>query len=263
VTLAALATAGLGPEDLTFVVVTHVHLDHAGAAGALASAFPAATVLVHPAGARHLADPSRLVASAARVHGPLMDSVYGVMDPVPADRVRALDDDTTLDLGGGRVLRVLHTPGHANHHLSLLDEATGALYPGDAAGIQVAPMRLPRPSTPPPDFDAATAMTSLHRMRSLHPDRLLLTHFGAIDDAAGYLAHVRERLERWCAVARASPDPGDPAVVEQELMATFAAEEGIAELDPARFAVFGGYAANAAGLSRWAARGPASRWSTC
>jgi glyoxylase-like metal-dependent hydrolase (beta-lactamase superfamily II) len=253
--LAALRAAGLGPDDLAHIVLTHVHLDHAGAAGVLAGAFPSATVLVHPAGVRHLVDPTRLLASAARVHGPLMDTVYGSMTPVPADRVVAVEDGARVDLGDRRLL-VRHTPGHAAHHLSVLDEGAGVLFPGDSAGVRVRPMRRARPATPPPDFDADAAVDSLRRMRAMAADRLLLTHFGEVDDPDGWLAAAERDLRRWCEVARGSAQRADPAGLEAELLAAFAAEEGLAEADPTRFAVFGGFAPNAAGLSRWAG-GPA------
>ncbi|HEX6501492.1 MAG TPA: MBL fold metallo-hydrolase [Micromonosporaceae bacterium] len=256
--LDALRDAGLGPGDLAYLVVTHVHLDHAGAAGALAEAFPSATVLVHPSGARHLADPTRLVASAARVHGPLMDTAYGTMAPVPAQRITALGDGDRIDLGD-RTLAVRHTPGHANHHLSVLDEGSGTLYPGDAAGLRVAGMRVPRPATPPPDFDRDLAHDSLRKLRALAAERLMLTHFGAVDDPDDWLVRVADELDRWCDVAVRSAHADDPVALERELFAVLAARDGLAEVDPARFGIFGGFAANAAGLSRWAMRGPVPR----
>jgi glyoxylase-like metal-dependent hydrolase (beta-lactamase superfamily II) len=261
--LAGLRALGIGRRDLAWIVLTHVHLDHAGAAGELVGHFPGAQVAVHPAGARHLADPSRLVASAERVHGPLMRSVYGPMAAVPADRIHPVEHGERLDLGG-RSLSCWHTPGHAAHHLAVLDEDTGTLLPGDAIGVQVAGMRTLRPATPPPDFDLDTALASLEVMRTLEPRRLLLTHFGPFDDAPGRLDEAERRLRAWCAVARAALTGGDGATrgdgtddayrVERALLDAFADEEGLARTDPLRFTVFGGYTANAAGLLRWASR---------
>lgn len=256
--LAALRALGIGRDDLAWIVVTHVHLDHAGAAGELVRHFPNATVAVHPAGARHLADPSRLVASAERVHGALMDSVYGPMAPVPAERIRPVEHGDRLDLGD-RTLRCWHTPGHAAHHLAVLDEGSATLLPGDAMGVLVTGMRTLRPATPPPDFDLDTALHSLDVMRAAAPRRLMLTHFGPLDDAPGWLDEAERRLRAWCAVARAAVTTGagagaDPERVERALLDAFAGEEGLARADPRRFTVFGGYTANAVGLLRWATR---------
>src|SRR5713226_10702047 len=130
----ALAQLGVGPGDLATVVVTHIHLDHAGGVGDIAAMFPAAKIVVHQRGARHLADPSRLMASARMVYGDALDRLFGVLTPVPADRIVALDDVGTVDLGGGRRLDSHYSPGHAKHHVGLVDSDTGDLYVGDAAG---------------------------------------------------------------------------------------------------------------------------------
>jgi glyoxylase-like metal-dependent hydrolase (beta-lactamase superfamily II) len=256
---AALAATGVGPRELSAIVVTHVHLDHAGGAGELTRRFPAATVWAHPAGARHLADPARLVASARRAHGPLLDSVYGTPVPVDPARIRVLADGDGVPVGGGRRLVAVHTPGHAPHHLALLDTGTGTLFAGDAAGVRIAGMRVPRPATPPPSFDAVAAAASLRRMAGLRPDRLVLTHFGAVPEPVGYLAELTGRLWRWCAAAeRVVAAGGGAAAVEAELLRRFAAEEGLPLDEPVRFAATGGYRPNAAGLYRWAsARIPA------
>lgn len=250
-----LTALGVGPRDLHAIAVTHIHLDHAGGAGELARRFPAATVLVHPAGARHLADPARLLASSRRAHGPLMDTVYGGMEPIDAARIRALEDGDTVDLADRR-LTVLHTPGHAPHHLSLLDDA-GTLFTGDAAGVRIPGMRVSRPSTPPPSFDAADMLAGLRRMAAAAPARLLLTHFGAVPDPGPYLSELADRLRRWCAVAeRVASSGGDAGELAAALLAAFGAEEGLPLDDPVRFGLTGGYAANAAGLHRWAAGRP-------
>lgn len=132
----ALAGLGLGPSDLATIVVTHIHLDHAGGVGHLAAAFPGADVVVHEAGARHLADPSRLMGSARRVFGDdVVDTVLGELRPTAADRIRTLGDVGSVDLGGGRRLDAFHAPGHATHHVGLVDSTSGDLYVGDAAGI--------------------------------------------------------------------------------------------------------------------------------
>ena len=131
---AALASLGIEAADLATVVVTHIHLDHAGGVGDIASMFPSAEVVVHEKGARHLADPTRLMASARMVYGDALDVLFGELAAVPADRLRTLDDVGVVDLGDGRRLESYYSPGHAKHHVGLLDSLSGDLYVGDAAG---------------------------------------------------------------------------------------------------------------------------------
>lgn len=195
---AELAGLGIGPTDLATIVVTHIHLDHAGGVGDLAAAFPSAQVVVHEAGARHLADPERLMASARRVFGDdVVDTVLGVLRPTAAERIRVLGDVGSVDLGDGRSLRSYHAPGHAQHHVGLLDSVSGDLYVGDAAGIYVPETADLRPATPPPDFDLELACRSLDRFRDLAPTRLLFSHFGPVADVAATLDRSEEELRLW------------------------------------------------------------------
>jgi glyoxylase-like metal-dependent hydrolase (beta-lactamase superfamily II) len=143
----ALAGLGIGPRDLATVVVTHIHLDHAGGAGDIAAMFPAAEIVVHQRGARHLADPSRLMDSARSIYGNALDALFGVLAPTPAERIRAVEERGSIDLGGGRRLDSHYSPGHAKHHVGLIDSVSGDLYVGDAAGVFIEETQDLRPAT--------------------------------------------------------------------------------------------------------------------
>lgn len=187
---------GFGPDDVAGIALTHIHLDHAAGAGGL-SRWSDASVFVHPKGLRHLADPSRLWNSAARIYGDAMDRLWGPMEPVPEERLVPLEDGRTLELGGA-AYRVLHTPGHADHHLALVDPQGGA-FVGDAAGILLPGVPLIRPALPPPETDLEAAETSCRRLAAVSPDRLWLTHFGAVEEVDEHLAAVVERNAAWAA----------------------------------------------------------------
>jgi len=193
----ALAGLGIGPADLATVVVTHIHLDHAGGAGDIAAMFPAAQIVVHQRGARHLADPSRLMAGARMVYGDALERLFGVLAPVPADRIVALDDVGTVDLGGGRRLDSHYSPGHAKHHVGLVDSDTGDLYVGDAAGVYLPDTGDVRPATPPPDFDLEAALASVRRFAALQPARLLFSHYGPVDRVGEILDRSAEEIIVW------------------------------------------------------------------
>jgi glyoxylase-like metal-dependent hydrolase (beta-lactamase superfamily II) len=191
----ALAALGVGPADLATVVVTHIHLDHAGGAGDIAQMFPQAEIVVHENGAEHLADPERLNASARMVYRDELDALFGELAPIPAERIRAVERKGVIDLGGGRQLQTHYSPGHAKHHVGLIDSVSGDLFVGDAAGIYIQDTGDLRPATPPPDFDLEVALTSLRMFAALKPTRLLFSHYGPVDA-------VEETLERSAAENR-------------------------------------------------------------
>jgi glyoxylase-like metal-dependent hydrolase (beta-lactamase superfamily II) len=250
--LAHLDRIGLGPDDLAGVVVTHIHLDHAGGVGDVARAFPKATVYVHPKGARHLADPTRLVDSAARVYGPLLDSLYGRLDPTPAERIHVLEDGEEIRVSTNRVLTAVDSPGHAKHHLGLHDNWSGTLFVGDAVGVKLPDGGVLRPSTPPPDFDLDLALHSLGRFAERRPTGLALAHYGLLADPLDVLDEADGTLRRWAAVAEAAyREGGDIAAA---LSATFASDlDGVPEEHREKLEVMNGVHSNAAGLQRWLA----------
>lgn len=245
----ALAAAGLGPGDLRWIVLTHVHLDHCGATGILTSAFPGATVVVHRRGARHVAEPARLVAASAVVYGHRW-SLYGGLDRTPASRVTAAEEGHRIDVGDGRVLRMIETPGHARHHMSVLDEATGTVMAGDALGVRMEGGGL-YPALPPSEIDLGAGDASLARIGSLGPERILISHFGdagdpggAIDRARGQLAAVRE-------AALASRGSGD---LRGEIARRLPLERLVDDAAAlARWRRLGWAEANVAGVAGWLA----------
>ena len=253
----ALRMLGVGPSDLASVVVTHIHLDHAGGAGDIAAMYPAAEIVVHNRGARHLADPSRLMASAKMVYGDALDRLFGTLAPVPADRIRALDDTGSVDLGGGRTLASHYSPGHAKHHVGLLDSHSGDLYVGDAAGVYIPDTGDLRPATPPPDFDLAVALSSLRLFSSLEPSRLLFSHYGPTSDVAAVLERSAEELSVWVAETRSARAAGldlDHAVamVRERTRARYASLAPDAPAEVAeKFERISGAASNVGGIWHW------------
>jgi len=227
--LEGVRTAGIEPRDLRAVAVTHIHLDHAGAAGTLLRRLPHLDVYVHPVGAPHLVDPSRLITSARRLYGDDLDTLLGEPEPIPGDRVHLLEDGTQIMLGSRR-LRSLDTPGHARHHLALLDESSGDLFTGDAAGICLPGARYVLPPTPPPELDVPTWDATLGRLRALRPQRLLLTHFGPHAWCDELLAQVQQRLPAAVDLVRSALGAGmdEEAIVERlrDAGASAAAEDG-------------------------------------
>jgi glyoxylase-like metal-dependent hydrolase (beta-lactamase superfamily II) len=187
----------LGDEQPRALLLTHIHLDHAAATGALVRRWPDLEVYVHERGAPHLIDPSRLLASAERLYGNQMERLWGEIVPVPESNVHALS-------GGEQILgmRVAYTPGHASHHVCYLHEESGTAFVGDVAAVSIPGTSLIVPPTPPPDIDIETWEDSIGLVEGWEPERLAVTHFGAIEAPAAHLAAVRERLREEAQLAR-------------------------------------------------------------
>jgi glyoxylase-like metal-dependent hydrolase (beta-lactamase superfamily II) len=254
---AALSSLGVDAADLASVVVTHIHLDHAGGAGDIAQMYPNAEIVVHQRGARHLADPSRLMASARAVYGAALDRLFGELLPVPAERIRALDDTGSVDLGDGRQLSSHYSPGHAKHHVGLLDSLSGDLYVGDAAGVYIPETGDLRPATPPPDFSLETALSSLQLFAGLGPSRLLFSHYGPVSDVPSTLERSAEELNVWVEHTRAARSAGldlDHAVAMVSEKTRDRYKALAAGADPsvmARFERISGAEPNVAGIMHW------------
>ncbi|HEY7916827.1 MAG TPA: MBL fold metallo-hydrolase [Acidimicrobiales bacterium] len=250
VLLAQLEGLGLGATDLAGVVVTHIHLDHAGGVGDVARAFPEATVYVHPKGARHLADPARLVDSASRVYGPLLDSLYGRLDPTPPERIHVLEDGEEIRVGPTRSLTAVDSPGHAKHHLALHDSLSGVLFAGDAVGVKLPDGGVLRPSTPPPDFDLSQALHSLQRFAERRPTGLALAHYGLLADPLAVLAEADGTLRKWADVAETAFRNGQD--IADALAVEFRSDlDGVPDEHREKLEVMNGVHSNAAGLHRW------------
>ncbi|HEY2504961.1 MAG TPA: MBL fold metallo-hydrolase [Streptosporangiaceae bacterium] len=261
----ALASLGVGPDDLATVVVTHIHLDHAGGTGDIAQLFPAAEVVVHELGARHLADPSRLMASARMVYGDELDDLFGELAPTPAERIRAVERTGVVDLGGGRRLESHYSPGHAKHHVGLVDSISGDLYVGDAAGIYIQETGDMRPATPPPDFDLDVALSSLRMFAALQPTRLLFSHFGPVTAVDETLERSADEISVWVEETRHARHAGldldhAAAMVAERTQARYRVLA--ADADPivaAKYDRISGAAANVAGIMHWLDKSEGSR----
>lgn len=256
----ALTSLGVGPGDLATVVVTHIHLDHAGGVGDIAGFYPSAEIVVHEKGARHLADPSRLMASAKLVWGDKLDVLFGTLAPTDAARIRALGDVGAVDLGNGRTLSSHYSPGHAKHHVGLLDSLTGDLYVGDAAGVYLPETGDLRPASPPPDFDLGVALESIALFEALAPQRLLFSHYGPVEDVRPTLERSAEELKIWVDLTKQARADGldlDHAVamVRERTRERYAAlQAGGAAAD--RFELLSGAPSNVAGIMHWLDRTP-------
>jgi glyoxylase-like metal-dependent hydrolase (beta-lactamase superfamily II) len=189
---------GLDGERPRALLLTHIHLDHAGASGSLVRRWPDLEVYVHERGARHMADPERLLASARMLYGEDMDRRWGEMIPVPEENLRVLSGGERLFDGA---FEVAYTPGHASHHVSYLHE-DGTAFVGDTGGVRIASSSLTVPPSPPPDIDVERWHESIERIAAWKPERLVMTHFGASDDVEAQLAELSARLDSWAALAR-------------------------------------------------------------
>jgi glyoxylase-like metal-dependent hydrolase (beta-lactamase superfamily II) len=207
--------AGLSEEPRA-LLLTHIHLDHAGASGALVERFPQLEVWVHAKGAPHLADPSRLLASAERIYGDELEELWGQVIPVPEANLRVLEGGERI-AAAGRELDVEYTPGHASHHVVYFDRSDGTAFMGDVAGVRIPPSEFVRPPTPPPDIDVEQWLASIDLVAARRPERLALTHFGMVDDPDAHLDQMRQRLREQAALVRSLLDEHgdtDAAVAE-------------------------------------------------
>lgn len=210
----------LGGERPRALLLTHIHLDHAAATGALVRRWPDLEVYVHERGARHLIDPSKLLASAERLYGDKLEYLWGEILPVPEENVRPLAGGETV-LG----MRVAYTPGHASHHVCYFHEESGTAFVGDVAACRIPPSDLVVPPTPPPDIDIEVWEESLDVVAAWSPQRLGLTHFGSIDeDVPGHLEKVRAKLREEAELARRMEKDGYDRDLERRIRAELAAE---------------------------------------
>lgn len=211
--LAALAARDIQPEQVDWILLTHIHLDHAGAAGALARLLPNARLSVHPRGARHMTDPSRLVAGTVAVYGAEETrEKYGDILPVAPDRIVEANEDSVLRLGT-RTIRVLDTPGHARHHVCYVDEATGHIFTGDTFGLSYreldnAGRAFVLPVTTPNQFEPEAMHESVERIAALRPEAVYLTHFGQVRDVSRLAADLHRLIDAFVAAARSASGAG-------------------------------------------------------
>ncbi|HKW64156.1 MAG TPA: MBL fold metallo-hydrolase [Candidatus Acidoferrum sp.] len=210
-----LGAHGASVSDLDAILLTHIHLDHAGATGALVRENPRLAVYVHKLGAPHMIDPAKLLASAARLWPDNLQQLFGEAVPLPAENLRILEGGETIPLGS-RKIDVVYTPGHASHHVSYFEGAEGVAFVGDTAGIKIEGHSFVMPATPPPDIDLKIWDTSFAAILERKPKRLFLTHFGFSENPAAHIAQFRERLHQWMEMTERilQAAPSDEAAME-------------------------------------------------
>jgi glyoxylase-like metal-dependent hydrolase (beta-lactamase superfamily II) len=245
---AGLRGRGVELADVRHLLLSHIHLDHAGAAGAIVREHPHVTVHVSEIGAPHLVDPSRLEASARRLYGDAFHALWGELVPVPEANVEVVGDEV---LG----LACFPSPGHASHHVCFLDR-DGTLYAGDAAGVRIAPSRLVLPPTPPPDIDVPAWDATLDELERRAPARLALVHFGVFDDVGRHLEELRARLHEWERIVETGASQDE--FVEQAHAGLGALDDDDLEAVERAMPMWQSYA----GLTRWVAKASASPSST-
>lgn len=252
--LSELERRAVSPDDVGQVLLTHIHLDHAGAAGSLARVLPKARIYVSEVGAPHLADPSRLLKSAARVYGPDMERLWGEVLPVPKDRIVPLKDGDVIETSG-RSFRAMYTPGHASHHIAYLDASGGNVFTGDVAGVRLPGVQRVLPPTPPPDLDLDRWSDSIQALREAKPEALYLTHFGKVTDVSRHLDELHHRLYSWYDLLLSPAREG----LEEVQLVRILEQHANAELEPtipdpevrSRFALVAGYGMDVAGFMRY------------
>ena len=195
-----LQSQGVSFADVTHLLLTHIHLDHAGATGTLVRRYPQMQVLVHERGAPHIVDPSKLVTSAARLYGDAMERLWGVIEAVPESRLTVIGGGERVE-AGGRTFEVAYTPGHASHHVSYFDRSSGVAFVGDTAGVCIDGGYV-LPPTPPPDIDVELWHASVSQLEAWDPQTIFLTHFGAVDNPRTHLRALLDRLDSMAGAVR-------------------------------------------------------------
>lgn len=229
--LRGLRYLNVDPRDIRNLLVTHIHLDHAGAAGVLIDRFPEMQLYVHEVGAPHLIDPSKLLASASRIYGDRMGPLWGDVLPVPERNAHVVTDGDRVTAASHK-LQVVYTPGHASHHVVYRDEVTNDVYAGDVAGVRLQNFDTIRPPTPPPDIDLEAWKDSLSRIAAMDPRRLLLTHYGPHDNVEQHLQNTESRLDEWADVVRKDFETGTERDEVVQHLQTFARMDVAGSDDP-------------------------------
>ncbi len=268
--LETLAAKGLGPQDVAYVIPTHVHLDHAGGAGDMMRQFPNAKLVIHPRGARHMIDPAKLIAGVIGVYGErAVKRHFGEIPPIPAERVIEAPDEFTLDFNG-RVLRFLDTPGHARHHFCVVDARSGSIFSGDTFGMSYRELDTDKgafmfPTTTPVQFEPDALHDSIDRLVAEKPRQILLTHFGRVTEIERLAADLHATVSAFADMARATTASGDErhrALIQgqRDILLPRLAAHGC-RLSPERIEelLHGDYELNAQGLGVWLDRSAQTR----
>jgi len=262
--LAALDELGIARAAVDYLLLTHVHLDHAGGAGVLMQELPNARAVLHPRGAPHMTDPTRLIAGAEAVYGEQrFRRMYGQLVPIPAARVRVIADGERITLGG-RTLELIHTPGHAQHHYVVVDAAHASIFSGDTFGISYRALDTEQgafitPSTVPTQFDPEQHIASIDRMLAYRPESIYLMHFSRVTDVPRLAASLKAQIAELARIARShAPDSDPPTGIRADMLALWrrlAREHGCrlsdAELE---HALAGDLTLNTQGLIAWLTR---------
>lgn len=250
--LEGVQAAGVPLEALRQLIVTHIHLDHSGGAGVIARQLPWVKVYVHPVGAPHLADPSKLLASAARLYGDQMEILWGTILPVPQEKIVVVNDGDEIKVPGS-TLRAFDTPGHARHHHAYLDASSGLLFTGDVGGVRLSSVRYVRPPTPPPELDMEAWVTSIAKLRATKATGLCLTHFGLFrGDLEWHWDDLEKRLVAWGQLVRDELERGrDENKILEHLKTQAASEFEKLDVDPSAYDVAVSYESLVSGYVRY------------